>query len=260
MALPPTDWYFKDKTFLPGTGHGWIGHRSAALTLVVFGRLKERFRGQVHQCTPWEVHFKPRGEFHETAAGPEGVRMFVLGLRGEGVERTLPDKPMRMPAGTTAMRIFGQFLRLAKRPQAEVPLSDRMLSRLVEGLGSDRLSVQTKTSRPCWITEVHEAVGRRGGADQSLEELARRFRVHPVYLARAFRRYYGCSIGSQRRTLRLRWAIELLVSDQDSLADVALELGYADQSHLTRDFKRETGWTPGQFRKTAGEWHRLGTR
>jgi len=36
------------------------------------------------------------------------------------------------------------------------------------------------------------------------------------------------------------------LQDQLPIADVAHELGYADQSHLTRDLKRLTGYTPGQ--------------
>ena len=37
-----------------------------------------------------------------------------------------------------------------------------------------------------------------------------------------------------------------------SLAAVATETGFADQAHLTRVFKRETGLTPAVFRSLAG--------
>jgi len=33
-----------------------------------------------------------------------------------------------------------------------------------------------------------------------------------------------------------------------SLADIAIDAGFADQSHLTRNFKRFTGRTPGEYR------------
>ena len=36
------------------------------------------------------------------------------------------------------------------------------------------------------------------------------------------------------------------------LADLALELGFADQSHFTATFRRLTGDTPAAFRRDAG--------
>lgn len=49
----------------------------------------------------------------------------------------------------------------------------------------------------------------------------------------------------QRR--RLHEAAERLRRGEATLAEVAAELGYADQPHLTRDFRTVTGMTPGQF-------------
>jgi AraC-like DNA-binding protein len=49
----------------------------------------------------------------------------------------------------------------------------------------------------------------------------------------------------QRR--RLQEASVRLRSDPASLADVAADLGYADQPHFTRDFRSVTGMTPGEF-------------
>jgi AraC family transcriptional regulator len=48
-----------------------------------------------------------------------------------------------------------------------------------------------------------------------------------------------------------------LSAGRTPLAELALELGYSDQSHFTREFKRETGWTPSRFRATASSLDRL---
>ena len=71
--------------------------------------------------------------------------------------------------------------------------------------------------------------------------------MHPVALARAFRRTHGCSITAFRRRVRVRRAAELLVAGA-SLVDVALESGFADQSHFCRIFRTEMGVTPSAFR------------
>ncbi|HSE40590.1 MAG TPA: AraC family transcriptional regulator [Acidobacteriota bacterium] len=39
------------------------------------------------------------------------------------------------------------------------------------------------------------------------------------------------------------------LNSNDSLSEIALRSGFADQSHLTRSFKRETGWTPAAYRE-----------
>ena len=72
--------------------------------------------------------------------------------------------------------------------------------------------------------------------------------VHPVLLARAFRTYFGTSPGRYLRRLRLDWAAAELLATQRRLADIALQAGFADQSHFTRAFRRHTGLTPGQYR------------
>jgi AraC family transcriptional regulator len=82
-------------------------------------------------------------------------------------------------------------------------------------------------------------------------ELANEFDVHPVYLARAFRARYGCTITQYSHRLRVYSAADRIASTRLPLASVATGAGFADQSHLSRLFKRETGLTPASFRRIA---------
>jgi AraC family transcriptional regulator len=74
--------------------------------------------------------------------------------------------------------------------------------------------------------------------------------VHPGYLASAFRRHFGCTIGEFVRRQRIALACRALTDGDAPLADVAIEAGFADQSHFTRTFKRQLGMTPAAYRKT----------
>jgi AraC family transcriptional regulator len=49
--------------------------------------------------------------------------------------------------------------------------------------------------------------------------------------------------------VRVRAATRLLREQGPSLADVAAAAGFADQSHFTRQFRRATGMTPGEYRR-----------
>ncbi len=83
----------------------------------------------------------------------------------------------------------------------------------------------------------------------SLGGLAREVGVHPVTLARAFRRTYGCSIGEYVRRLRIVGAARRLEASDQSLAEIAMAAGFADQSHFSNVFKRQTGLSPSAFRR-----------
>lgn len=44
-------------------------------------------------------------------------------------------------------------------------------------------------------------------------------------------------------------AIQALISTNTPLADIAYQIGFDDQSHFTRIFKRYTGFPPGLYRE-----------
>jgi AraC family transcriptional regulator len=84
----------------------------------------------------------------------------------------------------------------------------------------------------------------------SLGDIAGAVHVSPFHLARLFKQWLGVSPHQyliQVRVDNARWLLSA-GSGERSLAEVASAVGFADQSHLTRHFKRVTGVTPRQFR------------
>lgn len=64
---------------------------------------------------------------------------------------------------------------------------------------------------------------------------------------RTFFKHFGIPPGRYRRERRLQQAIRMMASAA-TLVDIAAATGFADQSHMTRLFRRELGMTPGQVR------------
>lgn len=81
----------------------------------------------------------------------------------------------------------------------------------------------------------------------TLRELARVAGLSSYRLARAFTASLGMPPHAYHLHLRVRRA-QLLLRAGAPVAAVALDCGFADQSHLTRAFKRQIGLTPGRFR------------
>ena len=83
----------------------------------------------------------------------------------------------------------------------------------------------------------------------SVADVARRAGVHPVYLARCVRRWYGVGLGEELRRIRLNAAAQALAGSEETVSRIAHAHGFADESHLSREFARATGSTPGRFRR-----------
>jgi len=84
--------------------------------------------------------------------------------------------------------------------------------------------------------------------DRSLPDLARALAVSPHHLSRVFHSATGHTISRHRMRLRGRAALERLAAGDHDLARLAVDLGFADQSHLCRVVRRETGRTPSALR------------
>jgi AraC family transcriptional regulator len=83
-----------------------------------------------------------------------------------------------------------------------------------------------------------------------LNDIAQAVNLSPFHLARLFKNSVGVSPHQYLIQVRVNSARSLLSagSGERSLAEVASAVGFADQSHLTRHFKRVVGVTPSQFR------------
>lgn len=87
----------------------------------------------------------------------------------------------------------------------------------------------------------------------TVENAAAAIGVSPRTAQRLTRRFVGLTPLALIHRRRLQHAAHLLSTEPEaSVAEIAAELGYADQSHLVRDFGKVLGFTPGGYRRTTG--------
>lgn len=115
-------------------------------------------------------------------------------------------------------------------------------ARLPEGL--------TPGHEPLAVSRAKELLSSQLAAPPSLEELARSVGLSAFHFARVFRRATGLPPHSWLMQRRLEQARALLRNGCAPLT-VAMQLGFADQSHLSRQFKQAYGVAPGQYRQAS---------
>ncbi|MEA5449533.1 AraC family transcriptional regulator [Leptolyngbya sp. CCNP1308] len=84
--------------------------------------------------------------------------------------------------------------------------------------------------------------------DLSLTELASVINISPTYFASLFKQAIGTSPHQYVIQQRVERAKMMLKRTDLAIADIALQVGFSSQSHLTQHFKRLTGLTPKQIR------------
>ena len=102
-----------------------------------------------------------------------------------------------------------------------------------------------------WKLRLRELLDRSFMDGVRVAELANLLRLHPDHLARSFRRRFGATVAEYVRARRVAWAADRLRCDDEPIAEIAIEAGFFDQSHLTRSFRSLMGITPARFRSSA---------
>ncbi|TVL89518.1 helix-turn-helix domain-containing protein [Streptomyces sp. SAJ15] len=100
--------------------------------------------------------------------------------------------------------------------------------------------------------EFARLVARTETAVWSVRECAERLGVTPGYLTEAVRAATGRTPARLLREARACEAQRLLISTELSVRQVATRTGFADPAYFCRFFRRETGTSPGDFRKHHG--------
>jgi len=109
---------------------------------------------------------------------------------------------------------------------------------------------ETPATQPRAVAQALQFIHANYTSDLSLNEIAKAVNLSPFHVARLFKQSVGVSPHQYLIQLRVNSARSLLSagSVEHSLAELASAVGFADQSHLTRHFKRIVGVTPRQFR------------
>jgi AraC family transcriptional regulator len=242
-----------ENTYAPGTVVQPHAHDAALLTFVLSGDSTEESRGRSRALVAQTLLFTPAFEMHG--------HLFRNSSRWLNMQ--FSDAWFtRVAAGNAPLPRLPQLvqshsaLAWATRVRAELRQHDAVSQFAIEGalllLITDlsRLNMKGEQTRPRWLIAVEDAIEAAVAAPPSLDQLAAIAGVHASHLLRTFRRYHGVTIANYVRKRRIERARTEVAAGKRPLSMIALEAGFADQSHFTKVFRQAFGETPGQYARS----------
>ena len=238
----------REVAYEPGLLQARHAHQETTITLVVAGSLRETVGRTQEIARALSIVVKPGDTEHADQFGEWGARTVQIGLTEQAAAELRDWEPCaRTWRWTHAGPAVPAFLRLLALLRAH-PDDDAVIDRGVTDVLASLRTVPDDSRRdpPAWLRGVREEIDD-AGTGVRVRDLAARAGVHPVYLARQFRRFFGSSVVSYLQRQRVTRAADLIASSSLPLSAVAFQTGFADQSHLSRSFRAGTGFTPGVY-------------
>ena len=227
-------------------------HAQATLTFVLEGGFREQVGNRTTELRARGMLVKPADAEHADRIGPGGARIIFIEATAER-RRTIAEVfPALEKVRYTELQDVG---RLGMRLHAALRGGGGPERLRSEGIILEMLAAVAEqppvrlSGAPAWLRDVRDHLAANFAAPPTIAELASEAGVHPTYLARAFRRHYGVRPSTFAHQIRTEWAREAVISTTKSLAQIAAEAGFVDQSHFGRVFRSATGFTPGAYRR-----------
>jgi AraC family transcriptional regulator len=242
-----------ETAYRPGAHVPAHAHENAICCLVLRGALTERRGRRPVLCEPGTLLFHPWDEPHAHDFHAVGAGMFTVVLGTPWRDRlreigglAAPKAVHRSRASWIAHQLYGE---LRSDDTASALVAEGLSLAMLAEIARHDTPAKHHPARPHWLEQSEELLRAHFLDALGMAEVAAAVGVHPVHLARSFRRHYGCTMGEYVRRLRIDFAARALTASDAPLAALAQTAGFADQGHFTRAFKAATGLTPGAYRR-----------
>ncbi|WP_207260831.1 AraC family transcriptional regulator [Desulfovibrio sp. Huiquan2017] len=238
-------------------------HDAYSIGFIEHGRTTFELDGGLHAASVGELVFIGPGLVHACNPDPDSdmayTMFYVAPSWLTAVARDLfgPDAtPPRFPRPVASDRQLADHLRELREAIADNEGRLEKESRLVQAL-ADAITrhgspgpapvPEARPGGPDAVRAVRGYLADRVAEKVSLDELSAAASMSRYHLLRVFQAATGLSPHAYQNQLRVDLGKRLLAEGLP-VSRVAVETGFADQSHFSRVFRRYTGATPGQYR------------
>ncbi|WP_245944768.1 AraC family transcriptional regulator [Crenobacter cavernae] len=236
-------------------------HEEYVVNTLIDGVQRYRYQGDVHSAgrgalvlvNPDTVHTGEAGTDHGWAYhGFLPTASFMRRLAADLSGQTSAE-PFFTTTAVFDPDLAGRLVRLYEvlRHSHDRLLRESLLTAVFGDLMTRHMQVRAVEPAPCrdGVARARTLLADRLADNLTLAELAKEAGMSPYHFNRSFHKAYGLPPIAWRLQLRIARARGLLARGVTP-AEAALSAGFADQSHLTRAFRRSLGVTPAAYRKT----------
>ncbi|MGW4410234.1 AraC family ligand binding domain-containing protein [Nonomuraea sp. NPDC004702] len=240
-------------------------HDGYAIGLIVAGVEEFDYRGTLHRAGAGELVLVNPDSVHTGQAGTPGgwaYRMLypsVEALAGIAAELDAPLAtpyfPHQVVRDPEVAALLERAHQAAERGDALAAstLSRTLFAKLLSRHAAPRPDASPPGAGRQAVREAMALLHESLLDPPTLEALAAAVGVRPFPLLRAFKAVTGLPPHAYLTSLRVRQARRLLLEGVRP-AQVAADVGFTDQAHLNRHFKRVVGVPPAAYQKAAGTY------
>ena len=149
-------------------------------------------------------------------------------------------------ATDTVLKINNQFLKSLQ----EIESIDELCHNLSESLDIFTESmfnyIPTKSNEI--VKKAIAYISSHYADPLTLEDVAEQVQLSPAYFSSVFKQSCGSSFKDYLNMVRIEESKRLLSNTSYSILDIAIAVGFEDQSYFSKVFKKHTGLTPKQYR------------
>ena len=241
----------RETAYLSGIKTPWHRHDRPYFAYTQRGVSTQTYPTETLQCCPGTLVFHPQDEVHRDTFLPPEVRVLQIEIEPSRLGNFKHPLSLLPSSENLAQPIVSCLI---SRLHGELRQLDELSPLILEGLVLEllatllRVTVGSVERKPApWLGRAEELIRERFAEPLRLSAIAGEIGIHPVHLAREFRRHYGCTVGETMRRLRIEYACREITRSTRPLAEIALAAGFSDQSHFSKTFRNVTGMTPSQF-------------
>jgi AraC family transcriptional regulator len=226
--------------------HPWLH-----LTIVRRGHYCRKLGRRTDDYKAGSLTFLQTNDSHTDCYAPGSKCLHVV-IPSEVEQRLTRDFGIQGTACRISPSLSARFSVALER---EFKYADGESPLIVQALMFDLLSrhlniIRDRSSaRPRWLGLFLDYLDDTFEQEWSLQNMAAEMGLHPVYLCRTFSEHFDCTLGEYIRKHRVLRGWQLLAIGDSTVAEIASQSGFADQSHFTRTFRNHFGITPGEWRR-----------
>lgn len=222
-------------------------HVNPHICFLLQGNDKVRRGKNIYTRSTGDLYFYRSCEEHETIRGNSLIKTLILELDNPFlIKYDLTEEQMAMAitkSNTFKLNLLKTFKECQDYDQSNTIIDFQMLV-------LNLFSIEDKLlNYPVWLKRIEQVLQDKWNETVTLDELAAEVNIHPVTISKYFVKYQKETLSQYIRNIKIERSLSLIKNSTQTLTEIALNCGFADQSHFIRCFKQTTGFLPKDFRK-----------